>query len=278
MSDSIRNLSVLLLAVVAVWFLQDTFQHHGRSDAQGWARSLACAQSQDPKADAELPSTDAVWDGDDSSRIPPPPELGDKPADGWAAQAERPADPPAGDHHGAGLGNQSSPEAEMLRAGRAPPAPALAEDQGPAAAGTDRPGNIVHLLPPPLAADRVAEKCSDQQPEAKPDERDGKSGAPPSSGLEQRRSGAEATAERDTYRSYEAAAAPAAAARSPTPQEAVHQRAAQRDKERRQRIEARRWIGYEPSRPTMSPMPYMSGTPWQPMVLVVPRYLYGAGK
>ena len=164
----------------------------------------------------------------------------------------------------------------MPTAGHAPPAPALAEDQGPAAAGTDRPGSIVHLLPPPLVADRIAESPSDQQPDAKPDQRDVKPDALRSTGVERRRIGTESPAERDTYRSYEAAAAPAA--RPLTPQEAVQQRAAQRDQQRRQRIEARRWIGYEPSRPAVSPMPYMSSTAWQPMVVVIPRAIYGAGR
>ena len=112
------------------------------------------------------------------------------------------------------------------------------------------PKNIVHLLPSPVAKKSAPKRNDDRHTQAQPD-KSPSSYAPDSTG--------KTAVFSDT------------SARSMTPQDLVHERAAQRDMERRRRIEGRRWVGYEPSRPAVSAIPFMSGTNWQPMVVVVPR-------
>jgi len=54
-----------------------------------------------------------------------------------------------------------------------------------------------------------------------------------------------------------------------TPKQAVHRKAAWKSAQRRQRLESMKRIGYSPSRPPTSPLPFMaSPTRW----IIVPSY------
>ncbi|MCY2988682.1 MAG: hypothetical protein NTY19_12550 [Planctomycetota bacterium] len=128
--------------------------------------------------------------------------------------------------------------------------PTASQEAAPGVEAESGPKNIVHLLPPPVT-NEFAPKSSDNR------HAHAQSGKSRSS--------------RDQDRADETAAFSNTSTSSTTPQDLVRERATQRDLERRRRIEGRRWIGYEPSRPMVSAIPFMSGTNWQPMVGVVPR-------
>lgn len=50
----------------------------------------------------------------------------------------------------------------------------------------------------------------------------------------------------------------------------IQQRAAEKAAQRRQRIEARKWLGYAPGRPPANPTPFTGGTPSRPAVIAIP--------
>ncbi len=127
--------------------------------------------------------------------------------------------------------------------------PTASQEAAPDLDAESGPKNIVHLLPPPITNESAPKSSDDRHTHSQ----FGKS-----------------RSSHDADRADETAAFSDASASSTTPQDLVRERAAQRDLERRRRIEGRRWIGYEPSRPVVSAIPFMSGTNWQPMV-VVPR-------
>jgi hypothetical protein len=54
------------------------------------------------------------------------------------------------------------------------------------------------------------------------------------------------------------------------PMDLVRQRAVERAENRRLRIEARKWLGYDPLRPAVNAMPYTSGVDIRPAFVVVP--------
>lgn len=131
--------------------------------------------------------------------------------------------------------------------------PTVDQEAAPGMESEPGPKNVIHLLPPPVVNESSPHRGSDRPVPAQP----GKA--------------------RSSYspdRMDETAAFSVASARATTPQDLVRERAAQRDLERRRRIEGRRWIGYEPARPLVSTTPFMSGTNWQPMVVpsTVPDY------
>jgi hypothetical protein len=128
--------------------------------------------------------------------------------------------------------------------------PTASQEAAPDVEAESSPKNIVHLLPPPVTNESAPKRSDDRHAHDQP----GKS-----------------RSSHDPSLADETAAFSDTSARSTTPQDLVRERAAQRDLERRRRIEGRRWIGYEPSRPVVSATPFMSGTNWQPMVVVVPR-------
>lgn len=121
--------------------------------------------------------------------------------------------------------------------------------------------STVRLLPPPpvnAPETRLAEEKSAEAAEKTP-----------AAELPPARSSGESYSNRSKYSPYEPRSAPELAPRTPA-QEAVQFRAVQREQERRRRIEARRWIGFEPSRPPVSAVPFMSGTGWDLDSVVAP--------
>ncbi len=128
--------------------------------------------------------------------------------------------------------------------------PTASHEAPPDVEAESGPKNIVHLLPPPVTNESSPKSSDDRHAHTQ----SGKS-----------------RSSRDPDRADETADFSNTSASSTTPQDLVRERATQRDLERRRRIEGRRWIGYEPSRPVVSAIPFMSGTNWQPMVVVAPR-------
>ena len=55
-----------------------------------------------------------------------------------------------------------------------------------------------------------------------------------------------------------------------TPKQAVHRKAAWKAAQRRERLEAMKRIGYSPSRPPASPVPFMTSS--RPWIIVAPAY------
>ena len=54
------------------------------------------------------------------------------------------------------------------------------------------------------------------------------------------------------------------------PKDLVRQRAIERAENRRMRIEARKWLGYDPLRPAVNPLPYFTTDAMRPAFIVVP--------
>jgi hypothetical protein len=75
----------------------------------------------------------------------------------------------------------------------------------------------------------------------------------------------------DRYRSYQSAPPTVAhkSSRYIDPREAVRQRAALKAAERQRRIQARKWLGYSPLRPSASPIPFMSSGSTRPAIVRV---------
>ena len=60
------------------------------------------------------------------------------------------------------------------------------------------------------------------------------------------------------------------ASRYVDPSDLVRQRAVERAENRRMRIEARKWLGYDPLRPAVNAMPYTSSSNIRPALVVIP--------
>jgi hypothetical protein len=164
-------------------------------------------------------------------------------------QAGSPTDPP-GDHaavsESAVVKGDMSGETEALASG--------AEPDGPTEEGT------IDALPLPL-----------NPPVKRPTDEfgvfadDREAGAPQSAESQQLLAGERPYESRDAYE------VPAPhAMRYVDPMDLVRQRAVERAENRRRRIEARKWMGYDPLRPPVTAVPYTSAPETRPALVVIP--------
>ena len=226
-----------------------------------------CACSGPPERGAETAETNSVVippATDDVEDVAEPEDAAPAAATAPVAAAPVPEDPapPVADSV-----PEVTPEPQPLLAPAQPAEPAAVVSdpvqpllEAPAASEPEQklaPGEI-DVLPLPMPSqsnEGVAASDSEKSPRRP---------APPQIRMDRR----DGTPESYSYDSD--AASPHMTPHRVSPEELVRQRAIERAKNRRLRIETRKWLGYDPLRPAVNAMPYTTTRETRPAYIIVP--------
>jgi hypothetical protein len=257
MKVSFTNVVLLVLAALAGGLLQEMYRGMQARFDRGQTQQVSGA----PKSDAERPfgvpygeqAVDSIH-----TRTQAGPRVSQQGTDRQASGKQ----PPLADRHFRLTDRDFQPPplvappvaAIGIHAAEPPIWPIDPDVADPQDTPHDRPRSVIHLLPPPAGSDRDWRQETVASPRAEDD--------PRNPAADRRRYATAPRARREAYPARESVAYADVDGRKQTAQELIQVRAAQRDHERRQRIEARRWAGNDPARPAVCATP---GGGWQPV-------------